>query len=735
MSSRVARLTAKHPLVIFISWIILAGLALTLAFTGFGERALFDRLHAGVPTIQGSDTKAAAGIRSEHGLSSETMLIAVEDVDLTEISSQLPARLSVFHSNVLGVDGVAQVTSLLSVPDGPTSPAAAPFIATDQSGFSLTVSLDVAATTDQQIKAHDQVEVFAQELAEDFSGTLRFTSGRMITDAINSQMQNDLISGEMIALPISLVILVVVFGGILAAGMPLVAAASAIGVALGALWFLSHPMTIESVVVNLITLLGLALSIDYGLLMVSRYREEIEEITSEPTSRRRQHHGVQAALERTIATAGRTVTFSAITIACAIAGLLFLRPEILRSLAVGGMLVVFLGWLSAVTLIPACLAMAHKKLLQPSPILKLPLLGALTKAVGDSASDHGIFAKLGRWVTKRAVVITTVAAVLLIVATLPLGSLKLNNSTIEMLPQEHSARQTWDGFEDRFPLMASTPAEVLVEEIQVEAAESAIAKFPEFTSLGVRADLEQPYVSIPLLMPDIDPSSSQAHQLIRDLRIELGDIGLVDGKTASEVDFNDALAEGAPFAIGVIILATFILLFLMTGSILVPLKALVINILSIAASLGITTWVFAQGNGESLLNYTSLGGLESYGVAVVVAFGFGLAMDYEVFLLARIKERYDEHHDNDRAVVEGLQRTGRVITSAALVMIVVFCGFLFAQIFAIKQVGFALALTVLLDATLVRLFLVPSTMKLLGHMNWWAPKPLARMHKKFGIKH
>ncbi|HPU14415.1 MAG TPA: MMPL family transporter, partial [Aeromicrobium sp.] len=225
-------------------------------------------------------------------------------------------------------------------------------------------------------------------------------------------------------------------------------------------------------------------------------------------------------------------------------------------------------------------------------------------------------------------------------------------------------------------------------------------------------------------------------KLVRDLRELDTNIDVwIGGQAAGQADFSGALIDGLPFAGGLVLLATFILLFLMTGSVLVPVKALLTNVLSIAASLGITTWVFQHGHGSGLLGFESVGGLESYVVAVVVAFGFGLAMDYEVFLIARIKEYYDSGMSNNEAVAAGLQSSGRIITSAALVIIVVFIGFASGVLLPIKEAGFALALAVALDATIVRMLLVPATMTVLGDANWWAPKWLQPFARRFAIKH
>ncbi|WP_434080647.1 MMPL family transporter [Sanguibacter sp. Z1732] len=283
---------------------------------------------------------------------------------------------------------------------------------------------------------------------------------------------------------------------------------------------------------------------------------------------------------------------------------------------------------------------------------------------------------------------------------------------------------------------------VLVEGTEAEAdgLGDRITDIPEVLGIDPGQQVGADYVLLGVRVDTDDPGGPLATDVVEQIRqLRESEPSLptfwVYGEGANQVDFTQALLDGLPYAAAVVVLAVFILLFLMTGSLLIPAKALVVNLLSLAASLGITTWIFAEGHLEGLLNFTSVGGLESYVVAVAVAFGFGLAMDYEVFLLARIKEIYDATGDNDHAVKYGLQRSGRIITSAALVIIVVFLGFVTGDLLAIKQAGVALAVTVFIDATLVRMLLVPASMTLLGHYNWWAPRPMRALYARFGITH
>src|SRR5690606_18539322 len=380
-----------------------------------------------------------------------------------------------------------------------------------------------------------------------------------------------------------------------------------------------------------------------------------------------------------------------------------------------------------------------RRLTRRSVIGSVPGLRWLVDKLGDVPPEHGFFSRLAGVTQRRPWIVVILCSAALLALASPLLSVHLRTSTVEMVPESSDQREFLTLVADAYPGLASPPvtvlaatadapvlAERLVEVDGVAGVDPPVAVGADHVSLGVRLDTD-------------DPGGAAATQAVADIREARDELALgeswVTGQAASQLDFVDSMAEGAPLAGGLVVLAIFVLLFLMSGSLLIPLKALVVSTVSLAAGIGLTAWVFAEGHLEDVLGFTSTGGLESYVVAMVAAFGFGLAMDYEVFLLARIKERYDAGDDNDTAVRNGLQRTGRIITSAALVMIVVFGGFMTGELLVIKQVGFALAVTVLIDATVVRMLLVPATMTWLGEANWWAPGPLRRLHRRFAIQH
>ena len=331
-------------------------------------------------------------------------------------------------------------------------------------------------------------------------------------------------------------------------------------------------------------------------------------------------------------------------------------------------------------------------------------------------------------------VATTVTAVLVVLA-LPSLRMVLVSSGIELLPEDAEQRVTVESIAEDFPAGASPQVRV----VAMAGTPGLDALADEVAAVDGVEQVTPPREQGDVVVLDVftvgDGQGTEAQQVVVDIRDRAGEAEVwVTGRAASLVDFVDTIAAQAPLALGLLAVATFVLLFLLTGSVLIPVKALVMIVLSLGASFGALVWIFQDGRAESLLDYSSVGGIEAVIPLFVFAFAFGLAMDYEVFLLSRIKEFHDSGLDNDEAVRAGLQRTGRVITSAALIIVVVFAGFVVGDLLVIKETGVALAIAVVIDATLVRILLVPATMTLLGEWNWWAPAPLRRFHARFGLR-
>jgi RND superfamily putative drug exporter len=536
-------------------------------------------------------------------------------------------------------------------------------------------------------------------------------------DEFQEQAREDLERGETLALPVMLVLLFLVFRGVVAALTPLLVAAVAVAGALLLLLGVSHVADISAYSVNVITMLGLGLAVDYSLLVVSRFREE-----------RAGGLELAAAIERTMATAGRTVAFSGLTVAASLCGLLAFAEPFLRSLAWGGIGVVLVALVAAVTLLPALLGLWGRRI-TPGQTPTGGSGGLMERSGSPPVDrDHGAFYRLSRLVQRFAPVIVVVVATLLVLLALPFRHARLENS---------ESRQLFETIQGRFQGGGTDPVVVVVESAPGNPlVADYLRRIGELPGVS-RAEARQgtpPQVTVLDVIPEGTSEGPVATSLVERIRaLERPVAGGVTGPAAFLVDYRDSLASRLPYALGLIGLATFALLFLMTGSVVVPVKAIVMNVLSLGASFGALVWVFQEGHLSGLLGFDPPGMVDITIPVLIFVFAFGLSMDYEVFLLSRIKEAWDQTGDNDRAVALGLQRTGRIVTSAAALIVVVFLGFAAGELLTIKEVGLGMAIAVVLDATVVRMLLVPATMELMGRWNWWAPPAMRRFHDRYGL--
>ncbi|WNB87368.1 MMPL family transporter [Cellulomonas sp. ATA003] len=750
MFETLGRGIARRPLISVVVWVVLTVLGFALALVGVQGENLFERLSSGEPSVPGSESQRANDLIRESSGTGASLTLLLDGVDPADPA--LAAALAPAHEDLAAIDGVAAVIDPLVLPQGAANPAAAPLIAVDGDGFLVVVDLDpeldAAAEATALERVAERLGTVTDDVADVAPGVTGVVGGEsLIVEAITDQVEEDLTTGEAIALPIALLVMVLVFGGLLAASMPMVGAIASIAGGLGMLLALSYVLDLDASTVNVVTLLGLGLSIDYGLLIVSRFREELHGATGAEAgagtagaARRRRRRGdpaVTTAVVRTMATAGRTVAFSAVTVAISIAGLLFFRPDILRAFGAAGVAVIVIAVATALTLVPAMLVLLGRRLLRPGLVSRVPGLRAVLAHTADVQSEEGAFSRLAARVQRRPWLVLGGALALLAVLALPLGHLQLRNSTIELLPAGSEQRDYVQALTTDYPASTS-PTVLVVAETTLEDAATWAATLTDVDGVA-SVDPPAPIgsrVLVGVRTTDDDAGGAQAQGVVADLRdLDPGFPTWVTGQAAGQIDFVAALAERAPWAAGLVVLATFVLLFLMTGSVVIPIKALLTNIVSLAASLGVLVWVFQDGNLSGVLDFVSTGGIETYVVALVIAFAFGLAMDYEVFLLSRIKELHDAGFSNDESVRLGLQRSGRIITSAAAIIVVVFAGFVFGELLVIKEVGFSLAVAVIIDATLVRLLLVPATMTLLGRRNWWAPPFLRRVYDRAAITH
>ena len=413
---------------------------------------------------------------------------------------------------------------------------------------------------------------------------------------------------------------------------------------------------------------------------------------------------------------------------------MFLGVHTMRVISLATVCVTLLSLAAAITLVPALLTLVGHRLLRPSVLTKIPGLRKIIAAVGDSSSSSGVFSRIANWVQKRPWRTIVGCLIFLVVASLPLIQFQVRNNFVDYIAAGSDLDLAYQTIQQQYPQLATSSITVVVDAPTEAGSVSEMAEEIQgmdgvlsVTTSALPTNEQQSQLDIQI---DTDDEVSQAVtsvvEQIRDL-----DIGVrtwTGGAAASQIDFLNALLEHLPEALTFMIIAVMVLLFLMTGSILVPIKALLINSLSLCASIGVTSFLFQHGIGVP-----QTAGLELFIVACMVAFGFGLAMDYEVFLLTRVKEFWDDGWNNEQAVTKGMQRSGRVITSAAAIIVAVFVGFSFGDLIPIKEIGVALAIMVIADATIVRMLLVPATMTVLGRWNWWAPKWLTKIHQKLGL--
>lgn len=750
MLRSLGRHISRRPRLIALVWAAATVIAFAITLGGVGGDGLFARLSGGTPEVPGAESQIAADLIEEESTAGPSVTLVTHAVDPAD--PELAKVLTSTREDLANIPGVLSVVDPTALPEGVENPVAEPLLARDGTGLLLIATTNAHLDDDATEAAVEQIverlRIAQRLITNAVPGAETHIGGStLMVDDIIDQIKTDLIRGEAIALPLSLLIMLIVFGGFLAAGMPLVGALSSIGAGLFAIFSLTYFMDVDSSVVNVASVLGLGLSIDYALLIVSRYREELRRVQAKiadddahPGYRRGRDPVVREALAETLATAGRTVSFSSLIVAVSLSGLLMFTPSTLKAIGVAAMAVVLVALLTALTLVPALLALTGRRLLDPSPVARVPVLGRMIRRFGDSAPETGVFSSLAAWTQRRPWFVMIGAVLALAGLAIPLTHLQLRNSAMEVLPSNSPQRDFLQLMSQQYP-QAAQPEITVIADASMEETEAWAASLEGMDHVQAVYP-PQPlgtYVAVSLRMVPGDDSGELEREVVEDLRADRPDFDIwVTGTAAQEIDFTEALRDGAPAAVSIVVLATLILLFLMTGSVILPFKALIINVFSLAAALGILVWGFQDGHLEGLLGFTSTGGIETYIVAVVVAFGFGLAMDYEVFLLSRIQEAREEAgaegaESDDLAVRQGLQRSGRIITAAALILIVVFSGFVFGELQVIKQAGVALAVAIAVDATLVRMLLVPATMTLLGKWNWWAPKKLRDLHAKFGF--
>ncbi|MGN7702085.1 MMPL family transporter [Cellulosimicrobium sp. 22601] len=695
---RTGRFAARRRGVVLGVWAVLLVLGAVLG------GAVFDKTTDVDPAPPGSPSALAAERLDELQPEGETVVAVLSGRDY--FSTELIAQASEVMHGIRAMPGVVELFDAYT---------GGGLIADDGQGSLVIVELDPALSDDDALALAHQV---ADALHTVDTPEVLVGGALLAEEAFVDQAITDAAVGEGVAIAVLLVVLVVVLGGLRAGLVPLLSALAAIAVALLVLSGLLGIVPVNEFAVNVVTLLGLGLTVDYSLLVLARFREE-----------RAEHPGLplDELVGRTLATAGRAVLASGLAVAIALTGLLLLGDSLLSGMAVGGAVVVLVATAAGLTLVPALVATWHRAI--PAP-------GARTWShPWTGRGGAGTLGRLARTAQRHAVLVTLGATALLLALAAPLGSMTLGSSEVHSLPADAEARLAADASTSRFADLGVTPITVLVEAPRGDEAASAyldrVAALP-----GVEDAMQDTDYPSEVLVVDVTPdvgeggdaTAAEAQDLLRAIRaIDTGDLDVhVAGPAAEVVDTQEHLAQRLPLAAGVVVLATFVLLFLLTGSLVVPLKALVMNLLTLAATLGVLVSVFQHGVGASLLGFEPWGALDVTTPLLIGMLVFGLSTDYEVFLLARTAEEWrartpgeDLRAANDRAVLRGITATGPVVTTAAVAIGIVFLGFAAGELVAMKEVGVGMAVAVLLDVTVVRGLLLPATMTLLGRWNWW----------------
>lgn len=698
------------------------GLVLASSILGFQAFGLLKG--GGYDNPNADSTKVTALLSSEYNID-QAEVVAILDFPRSADDPLSQTVGTAFTGAIKKIKSVSSVESYYSRGHAPALKS------TDGTAVYYFINLDDKAA---QAKAVDDLQA---EFGSGFNDAAVYFAGMAaVTSELNTIIKDDITLAEAIAVPVLIVLMLFVFGSLIAAGLPLMVGGLAIVGSFFFIW-LSAQFTDTSVFgINLITGMGLGLGVDYALLMVNRFREE-----------RQTGMDVSAAVERTLMTAGRTVLFSGFTVAIVL-GSMFLFPQyFLRSMGYAGLVVVVLALAASLLALPAALNLLGDR------VNKFVVYKGAVKQVND-----GIWADIARSVMAKPVRVV-------LVAVLGLGSLMALGTGVQfgqvddrVLPANNRVVLATNVIRDRFEGREASPVEFLLKgatDSEVEAYAKKISKVSHVvqvrTNVGVFADGAQLYPYSPadptvykaggytriVAVHNVESRSTDGLDLTKSIRAVDGSAFeqvLVGGSAAVYTDSLQGIERSLPWALGWIVLATLILLFLFTGSFLLPLKAVLLNFMSLGATIGFLSWVFIGGQLKFLLgDFQTTGTIDTSSLVLIAVLTFGLSMDYELFLLSRIKEQHDAGLDTTESVALGLQKSGRIITAAALVLGVSFISFITSGVSIMKMMGLGIAFAVLLDATVVRALLVPALMRLFGKANWWAPKWAQAVYRKIGL--
>ncbi len=740
---RLGVLVARRRWWVVAAWAVVVLIAIPLAPRASGV------LRAGGFSLEDlPSARARAQLVDELGVPPSALVIVYDSPTLHAGTLEFERAAYLASATVASAPHVVRVTSHLYAPRQVSS--------TGHTAYDV-VFLDL-----QPDVSPDALPGIEAALVQQPGMTVALAGGPAFYGDIQEVSEADLRRSELVSLPLAALALLLVFGSVVAAGVPLVVGGAAVIVSLAIVFLLASVTPMSVFVLNLATLLGLGLGVDYSLLMTSRFREELARRT--PEGARPSQADVESAIRVTVATAGRAVFFSGLTVLLGLLGLVLFEFMVLRSVGIAGALVVGIAVLSALTLLPAILAILG------------PRLDSLrVRRVHATPVADGAWARLARWVMDRPVLVFVPTLALLLALGAPFLHVRFNAPDASILPSTVPSREAFDRLQGQFgegdfspislsvrtdgPATDAANVDRLYEWTRRLAADPRISQVVSIVDLDPRITLEQyrllygsaagppdRYVRAALeastkgdltavtLYTPYGSNRDPARALVDDLRDPSGPLappaGMTVGVSGGAADVGDVVSRiGADFPRTAlfIIVTTYLVLFLLLRSVILPIKAIVMNTLSITAAFGALVWVFQDGNLSSILGFQPLGYVETTLPVILFCVLFGLSMDYEVFLLTRMKEVYDRTGDNREAVAAGLERSGRIVTSAAIVVVVVAGSFVTADIVLIKALGLGVALAITIDATIVRALLVPATMRLLGKWNWWMPGSLERL--------
>ena len=686
--------------------IAVIGFVFSILISGILGTQIFSRLDTGGYSIASSDSYKVYEYITNTLKESEPAVVIMVDAGESIDQPGIRDRALLLEKRMAGEAGVSKTLSYWSSGGAPalkSSDGNAAYILVYSEG-------EVFSPKSQELG-----KVFSKEYSGKVDGFELYASGfGVIGNAITEKISKDLKLSESISIPLTFLLLVIVFGALAASTMPLIVGVFAILGAFFALYLLTFITDVSVYALNLTTGMGLGLGIDYALLMVNRFREELSKGKS-----------VEESVVTMMATAGKTVFYSGLTVLVTLMSLIFFPLPFLKSFGYAGVTVVSLAVVGALCGLPPILAMVGKKIDK----------GTVRKSAITPKED-GRWASTARYVMRKPVSVTVLSLIVLGILASPITGVKFSQTDSRTLPADNPAAIATAVQAERFPGQTSNPIEIIIlggaeKSSDIAQYTAKLAAIPGIVLVNPALTFGEDVkiTAIHSMLPRTPEAQELIHQ-VRDINAPEGT--LVGGVAADYTDSQDGIAATLPLALGWIVISVMILLFLFTGSVILPIKAIILNVLSLAATMGVLTWVFIDGNLQWLVgSFTVTGTLDTSIVILIAVVVFGLSMDYEVFLLSRIREEHDAGKSNEDAVAIGLQRSARIITAAAMILAFVFAAFILSGVTSIKSMGFGVALAVILDATIVRGLLVPALMRLFGERNWWAPESL----KRFTIKH